>query len=94
MIQREDVAHRRLRGEEADLQRTAQQPARAAVMMGLGGGQQMHEGGDPLILATIGQRYRFELLHPGQPLELEPQTTLGPKGGMPLQRRTPARRAA
>ncbi|WP_407635150.1 hypothetical protein [Thiocapsa marina] len=89
MIQREDVEHRRLRGEEADLQRMAQQPARAAVMMSLG-------GGDPLILATIGQRYRFELLHPGQPLEPEPQTTLGPKSGMPLRlhRRTPARRAA
>jgi hypothetical protein len=76
--------------------RVAQQPARAAVMMGLGGGQQMHEGGDPLILATIGQRYRFVLLHPGQPLELEPQITLGPKGGMPqrLHRHTPARGAA
>jgi cytochrome P450 len=39
----------------------------------------------PLILATIGQRYRFELQHPGQQLELEPQITLGPKGGMPLR---------
>ncbi|WP_295388808.1 cytochrome P450 [uncultured Thiodictyon sp.] len=45
----------------------------------------------PLILATIGQRYRFELRHPSQQLELEPQITLGPKGGMPLRlhRRTP-----
>jgi cytochrome P450 len=49
----------------------------------------------PLILATIGQRYRFELLHPSQPLELEPQITLGPKGGMPLRlhRRAPIRKA-
>jgi cytochrome P450 len=39
----------------------------------------------PLILASIGQRYRFELLHPDQRLELEPQITLGPKGGMPLR---------
>ena len=39
----------------------------------------------PLILATIGQRYRFELLHPRQRLELDPQITLGPKGGMPLR---------
>jgi cytochrome P450 len=39
----------------------------------------------PLILATIGQRYRFELLQPRQRLELEPQITLGPKGGMPLR---------
>ena len=45
-IQREDVAHRRLRGEEAHFQGMAQQPARAAVMMGLGGGQQVHEGGE------------------------------------------------
>ena len=50
----------------------------------------------PLILATIGQRFRFELLHPGQQLELEPQITLGPKGGMPLRlhRRTSAHEAA
>ena len=50
----------------------------------------------PLILATIGQRYRFELLHPNQQLELEPQITLGPKGGMPLRlhRRTPDLKAA
>jgi cytochrome P450 len=50
----------------------------------------------PLILASIGQRYRFELPHPDQPLELEPRITLGPKGGMPLRlhRRTPAREAA
>jgi len=41
----------------------------------------------PLILATLGQRYRFELLHPGQRLELEPQITLGPKGGMPMRLR-------
>lgn len=41
----------------------------------------------PLIMATLGQRYRFELLHPGQGLELEPQITLGPKGGMPLRLR-------
>jgi cytochrome P450 len=39
----------------------------------------------PLILATIGQHYRFELLQPGQQVELEPQITLGPKGGMPLR---------
>jgi cytochrome P450 len=50
----------------------------------------------PLIVATIGQRYRFELLHPDQQLELESQITLGPTGGMPLRRhrRTPARKAA
>ncbi len=49
----------------------------------------------PLILATIGQRYRCELLHPSQQLELEPQITLGPKGGMPLRLRwrTPALKA-
>ncbi|EGV19107.1 cytochrome P450 [Thiocapsa marina] len=49
----------------------------------------------PLILATIGQHYRFELLHPNQQLELEPQITLGPKGGMPLRlhRRRPSREA-
>ncbi|SDX02053.1 Cytochrome P450 [Thiocapsa roseopersicina] len=49
----------------------------------------------PLILATIGQHYRFELLHPNQQLALEPQITLGPKGGMPLRlhRRTPSRKA-
>jgi cytochrome P450 len=45
----------------------------------------MAEG--PLILATVGQRYRFELLHPDQRVELEPQITLGPKGGMPLRMR-------
>jgi cytochrome P450 len=39
----------------------------------------------PLILATLGQLYRFELQHPGQRLELEPQITVGPKGGLPLR---------
>ncbi len=39
----------------------------------------------PLILATLGQRFRFELLHGDQQVELEPQITLGPKGGMPLR---------
>lgn len=39
----------------------------------------------PLILATLGQRYRFELMHPEQPLALEPQITLGPKGGLPMR---------
>ncbi len=41
----------------------------------------------PLILASIGQRYRFELLQPDQQVELEPQITLGPKGGLPLRLR-------
>ena len=39
----------------------------------------------PLILATLAQHYRFELLHPERPLVLEPQITLGPKGGMPMR---------
>lgn len=41
----------------------------------------------PLILATLGQGYRFELIDPERPVELEPQITLGPKGGMPLRLR-------
>ena len=50
----------------------------------------------PLILATLGQRYRFELLQPDQPLVFDPKITLGPKGGMPLRfrRRTDAPAAA
>jgi len=39
----------------------------------------------PLILATLAQHYRFELLHPERPLVLEPQITLGPKDGMPMR---------
>lgn len=39
----------------------------------------------PLAMATIGQRFRFELTTPDQQVELEPQITMGPKGGMPLR---------
>ncbi|WP_040528977.1 cytochrome P450 [Lamprocystis purpurea] len=38
-----------------------------------------------LLLATLGQLVEFELLQPDQPLTLEPQITLGPKGGMPMR---------
>jgi cytochrome P450 len=41
----------------------------------------------PLILAALGQRYRFELTHPEAPLVLEPRITLGPRGGMPMRLR-------
>jgi len=38
-----------------------------------------------LLLATIGRLDRFELLDPEQRVEMEPQITLGPKGGLPLR---------
>lgn len=59
-------------------------------------GNQLALAEGTLILATVGQRYRLELLHADQRLELEPQITLGPKGGMPLRlrRRALARQAA
>ncbi|TVQ87169.1 MAG: cytochrome P450 [Chromatiaceae bacterium] len=41
----------------------------------------------PLILATIARSYRFELREPGWQVQLEPQITLGPQGGMPLRLR-------
>lgn len=45
-----------------------------------------------LILATIARRYRFELAHSDQQVELEPQITLGPKDGIPLTMRRRAGR--
>ena len=39
----------------------------------------------PLLLATLGQHFRFELSWPEQPLVLDPRITLGPKGGMPMR---------
>jgi cytochrome P450 len=46
----------------------------------------------PLVLATLGQRYRLESTRPDAPLVLEPRITLGPRGGMPMRirRREPA----
>ncbi len=38
-----------------------------------------------LALATIGQKYRFALTEPDQKVTLEPQITMGPKGGLPLR---------
>ncbi len=44
-----------------------------------------------LLLATIAQRYAFEL-EPGHKIELDPSITLRPKGGMPMKRiRLPSR---
>jgi cytochrome P450 len=39
----------------------------------------------PLLLATLGQHFRFELSWPERPLVLDPRITLGPKGGMPMR---------
>jgi len=39
----------------------------------------------PLLLATIGQKYRLRLKEPGQKVEPEPLVTLRPKNGLPMR---------
>jgi cytochrome P450 len=39
----------------------------------------------PLILATLGRRFRFELPRPEQTVIFHPQITLAPAGGMPMR---------
>ena len=74
-IEGEDLPLARLRGVEGDLQAVAEQPPGAAVMVGLGGRQQVDEGGVALdhrsyqrVEARIGEGQT--VLQPGDQLGL------------------------
>jgi cytochrome P450 len=66
---------------DADRPRYAYFPFGGGPHLCIGAGFAMMEA--PLILATLAQRLRLDLL-PGHPVQIEPLVTLRPRGGLPM----------